>query len=263
MAAIDGLPPLREVLARHGLNARKSLGQNFLLDLNLTQKVARSAGQLDGVTVVEVGPGPGGLTRALLANGAAPGDRRRTRPSLPAGAAGDRRPLSGPARGHRGRRADHRSCRTVCRRTGQDRCQPALQHRHTAAAGLAAVGALAALLPVAHADVPEGGRAAHRGKAGLGRLRPAERSCRLAHRCRAGVRHSPTGLCSATQGDLLCGAPGPHRHPPALFGLGARESHPGGLRPAAQDAAPEPENRWGARACSRPATSIRAGAPKP
>ncbi|MEX3008224.1 16S rRNA (adenine(1518)-N(6)/adenine(1519)-N(6))-dimethyltransferase RsmA [Hoeflea sp. TYP-13] len=70
MAAIDGLPPLRDVISRHGLNAKKSLGQNFLLDLNLTQKIARAAGGLEGVTVLEVGPGPGGLTRALLANGA-------------------------------------------------------------------------------------------------------------------------------------------------------------------------------------------------
>jgi len=64
--AIDALPPLRDVIARHGLDARKSLGQNFLLDLNLTGRIARSAGDLTGVTVVEVGPGPGGLTRALL-----------------------------------------------------------------------------------------------------------------------------------------------------------------------------------------------------
>ncbi|MGN6549301.1 MAG: 16S rRNA (adenine(1518)-N(6)/adenine(1519)-N(6))-dimethyltransferase RsmA [Pararhizobium sp.] len=70
MAALDGLPPLREVIARHGIDARKALGQNFLLDLNLTQKVARAAGPLDGRTVIEVGPGPGGLTRALLALGA-------------------------------------------------------------------------------------------------------------------------------------------------------------------------------------------------
>jgi 16S rRNA (adenine1518-N6/adenine1519-N6)-dimethyltransferase len=70
MSAIDGLPPLREVIAEHGLGALKALGQNFLLDLNLTQKVARAAGSLDGVTVCEVGPGPGGLTRALLALGA-------------------------------------------------------------------------------------------------------------------------------------------------------------------------------------------------
>ena len=70
MAAIDGLPPLRDMIARHGLDARKALGQNFLLDLNLTQKIARTAGPLEGVTVFEVGPGPGGLTRAILSLGA-------------------------------------------------------------------------------------------------------------------------------------------------------------------------------------------------
>lgn len=70
MAPIDTLPPLREVIRQHGLAARKSLGQNFLLDLNLTARIARAAGPLAGVTVVEVGPGPGGLTRALLALGA-------------------------------------------------------------------------------------------------------------------------------------------------------------------------------------------------
>jgi 16S rRNA (adenine1518-N6/adenine1519-N6)-dimethyltransferase len=67
---IDDLPPLRDVIRRHQLSARKALGQNFLLDLNLTARIARAAGPLDGVTVVEVGPGPGGLTRALLAQGA-------------------------------------------------------------------------------------------------------------------------------------------------------------------------------------------------
>lgn len=71
MAAIDDLPPLRDVIRRHDLIARKSLGQNFLLDLNLTGRIARTASPLEGVTVVEVGPGPGGLTRALLASGAA------------------------------------------------------------------------------------------------------------------------------------------------------------------------------------------------
>jgi 16S rRNA (adenine1518-N6/adenine1519-N6)-dimethyltransferase len=70
MAQIDDLPPLREVIKRHDLRARKSLGQNFLLDLNLTARIARAAGPLEGVTVLEVGPGPGGLTRALLAQGA-------------------------------------------------------------------------------------------------------------------------------------------------------------------------------------------------
>ena len=66
----DGLPPLREVIAAHGLAAKKSLGQNFLFDLNLTRRIARAAGDLKGFTVVEVGPGPGGLTRALLMEGA-------------------------------------------------------------------------------------------------------------------------------------------------------------------------------------------------
>jgi 16S rRNA (adenine1518-N6/adenine1519-N6)-dimethyltransferase len=66
----DGLPPLREVIERHGLAAKKSLGQNFLFDLNLTRRIARAAGTLEGHTIVEVGPGPGGLTRALLMEGA-------------------------------------------------------------------------------------------------------------------------------------------------------------------------------------------------
>ena len=70
MSAIDDLPPLREVIREHALSARKSLGQNFLLDLNLTARIARAAGPLEGATVVEIGPGPGGLTRALLALGA-------------------------------------------------------------------------------------------------------------------------------------------------------------------------------------------------
>lgn len=68
--APDGLPRLRDVIAAHGLTARKSLGQNFLLDLNLTARIARASGPLEGATVVEIGPGPGGLTRALLAEGA-------------------------------------------------------------------------------------------------------------------------------------------------------------------------------------------------
>jgi 16S rRNA (adenine1518-N6/adenine1519-N6)-dimethyltransferase len=70
MSAIDDLPPLREVIRQHALSARKSLGQNFLLDLNLTARIARAAGNLEDATVIEVGPGPGGLTRALLALGA-------------------------------------------------------------------------------------------------------------------------------------------------------------------------------------------------
>jgi hypothetical protein len=71
MSGIDDLPPLRDVIKRFDLQARKSLGQNFLLDLNLTARIARAAGPLEDCTVIEVGPGPGGLTRALLAT--APG----------------------------------------------------------------------------------------------------------------------------------------------------------------------------------------------
>jgi 16S rRNA (adenine1518-N6/adenine1519-N6)-dimethyltransferase len=70
MAQLDDLPPLREVIRRHGLTAKKSLGQNFLFDLNLTARIARAAEPLENITVVEIGPGPGGLTRALLALGA-------------------------------------------------------------------------------------------------------------------------------------------------------------------------------------------------
>jgi 16S rRNA (adenine1518-N6/adenine1519-N6)-dimethyltransferase len=70
MSTPDGLPPLREVIRSHDLRARKSLGQNFLMDLNLTAKIARQAGDLTACDVLEVGPGPGGLTRALLSEGA-------------------------------------------------------------------------------------------------------------------------------------------------------------------------------------------------
>jgi 16S rRNA (adenine1518-N6/adenine1519-N6)-dimethyltransferase len=70
MSTLDGLPPLRDVIDKHGIAPKKSLGQNFLLDLNLTSKVARASGSLEGADVIEIGPGPGGLTRALLMNGA-------------------------------------------------------------------------------------------------------------------------------------------------------------------------------------------------
>ena len=70
MNSIDGLPPLREVIEKFGLAPKKSLGQNFLLDLNLTSKIARSSGALKDADIIEIGPGPGGLTRALLFNGA-------------------------------------------------------------------------------------------------------------------------------------------------------------------------------------------------
>ena len=70
MMSADVLPPLREVVEKYDLAAKKSLGQNFLFDLNLTGRIARACGPLEGATIIEVGPGPGGLTRALLSEGA-------------------------------------------------------------------------------------------------------------------------------------------------------------------------------------------------
>ncbi len=90
-SALEALPPLREVISEHGLAARRALGQNFLLDLNLTRRIARAGGPLDCAHVIEVGPGPGGLTRALLMEGAghvtAIERDRRVRPALEAVAA--------------------------------------------------------------------------------------------------------------------------------------------------------------------------------
>ena len=131
MSAIDGLPPLREVIRRHGLTAKKSLGQNFLLDLNLTARIARAAGPLENVTVVEVGPGPGGLTRALLALGAQRVIAIERDQRAVAALARDRGALSRPSRGRsqatrwsstRGRssatarRASSPTCPTISRR---------------------------------------------------------------------------------------------------------------------------------------------------
>ncbi len=97
----DDLPPLRDVIRRHDLSAKKSLGQNFLLDLNLTGRIARAAGPLDGVDRDRDRPGPGGLTRALLTEGAAPGDRGRARRARHRRARGDRGALSRAAHDRR------------------------------------------------------------------------------------------------------------------------------------------------------------------
>ena len=132
MSAIDDLPPLRDVIREHALSARKSLGQNFLLDLNLTARIARAAGPLEDATVIEIGPGPGGLTRALLALGA----RRviaveRDERALP--------PLRGDRARYPGRLeivcADAQTLRSAAaarRRAREDRRQPALQYRDPA-----------------------------------------------------------------------------------------------------------------------------------
>ncbi len=154
MSALDDLPPLREVIRRHDLSAKKSLGQNFLLDLNLTARIARAGGPLEGVTVVEIGPGPGGLTRALLASGA-----RRViaieRDSRAVAA------LAEIAAHYPGRLtvvpgdALARRPRTLSRRRpGADRRQPALQHRDRAPRALARRRAVAAVVRHDGADVP-------------------------------------------------------------------------------------------------------------
>ena len=125
MSAIDDLPPLRDVIREHALSARKSLGQNFLLDLNLTARIARAAGPLEDATVIEIGPGPGGLTRALLALGA----RRviaveRDERAL-ARARRDRKALSGTAGNRLRRRAStsiHGRCSAAARRKSSPTC---------------------------------------------------------------------------------------------------------------------------------------------
>ena len=133
MSAIDDLPPLREVIRRHGLARQKSLGQNFLLDLNLTARIARAAGPLEGVSVIEIGPGPGGLTRALLAQGARACRRDRARRARHRGARRDRRALSragwrsSPATPSSSTRAPHlgrcrRASSPTCPTTSPPRC---------------------------------------------------------------------------------------------------------------------------------------------
>ncbi len=187
------LPPLREVIARHGLAARRALGQHFLLDANLTQRIVRAAGPLAGRHVVEVGPGPGGLTRALL------GIRRGERDG--------RRDRSARCRGDAGPGGDGRRSAAHCRRrcaggrccvAGADAAagggQSAVQHRDAAADRLAASGVR---VRAADADVPAGGcrtdlrRAGHRRRMGAcpyWRNGPAARSCccgfRRVHSCR-------------------------------------------------------------------------------
>ena len=162
MSAIDDLPPLRDVIREHALSARKSLGQNFLLDLNLTARIARAAGPLEDATVIEIGPGPGGLTRALLALGAQARHRDRARRARAGAARGYLEALSRPAGDHLRRRAAFRSAPAARRRTRENRRQPALQYRDRAADRLAVDRAVAALVRHDGADVPARGRRAHR-----------------------------------------------------------------------------------------------------
>ena len=216
MSAIDDLPPLREVIRQHALSARKSLGQNFLLDLNLTARIARAAGPLEDATVIEIGPGPGGLTRALLALGA-----RRViaveRDERALGAARrDRTALSGTAGDHLRRRAGLRSTAVARRSTGEDRRQPALQHRDRAADRLAVDRAVAALVRHDGADVSARGGRAHRRARERRGLWTAGGAGELARGDENPVRHLARGLRAAAQGHLVGGAAG------AAQGAGSR-----------------------------------------
>src|SRR5580698_10336573 len=176
----DPLPPLREVIAAHDLSAKKSLGQNFLFDLNLTRRIARAAGPLDGTTVYELGPGPGGLTRALLGEGAARvvAVERDTR-CLPA-LAEIADAVPGRARARRG--------------------QPALQCRHRAPGEMADGADVLLAEPDAH--VPARGRRAHRGLAGKQGLWTPVGAGAVAHAREDIVRRLTARLHPAAEGDL-------------------------------------------------------------
>ena len=158
--AADGLPPLRDVVAAHGLNARKALGQNFLFDLNLTRKIARAAGPLAGVAVIEVGPGPGGLTRALLSEGA----EKVIAIERDARALGALAEIAAhwPGRleiieGDALRIAPETLIAKAGRQADSHRRQPALQHRDRALDRLARGRAVAAVLRSPDAHVPARG----------------------------------------------------------------------------------------------------------
>ena len=251
-AAPDGLPPLREVIRRHGLAAKKSLGQNFLLDLNLAARIARAAGPLDGVTVFEVGPGPGGLTRALLALGAAPRHRGRAR------RARDRRARSEIAERYPGRldivAADALTF------DPQQRVSIAVPARIVANLPYNIATALlvswltrravAALVRRGRPDVPARSRRAHRRGARLENLRPAvgagaagaarRASCSTSTprpSCRR--RRSPRRWCGSCRGRRRC---------PAI----ARALETRHRRPPSASAA-----RCCARACARSASMRR------
>ena len=165
MSAIDTLPTLRAVIAEHGLSARKSLGQNFLMDLNLTAKIARQAGDLSSCDVLEIGPGPGGLTRGLLAEGArkvlAVEKDIRCMPALAQIAAAYPKRLQVI-------NADALTLDVTRHLTPPIRVggQSALQCGHRIADPMAGSRSLAALLDIVDADVSARGRAPHRGTAG-------------------------------------------------------------------------------------------------
>ena len=237
MSTPDGLPPLRDIIRDLGLTARKSLGQNFLLDFNLTRRIARAAGPLEGATIVEVGPGPGGLTRALLMEGAsrviAIEKDERCLPAL----ADYRSGLSRAARDCRRRRARGRLWRPRCAEPCPHRRQPSLQRRHAAPDRLAQDRALAALVRPAGAHVSARGGAPHRGQARQQGLWPPRRAQPMAHRSAHSADPSGRSLHAAAKGRFVArGVRAEGGSAASLRRLHARAGDGSCLRPAAQDA---------------------------
>jgi 16S rRNA (adenine1518-N6/adenine1519-N6)-dimethyltransferase len=187
MTAEDGLPPLREAIARHGLAAKKSLGQNFLFDLNLTRKIARAALPFEDFTIVEVGPGPGGLTRALLIEGAkevvvVERDPRAI-PALNEIAAhypGRLRIIEEDALNVVWREVVHKPAKIVANLPYNVGC-----------------GVVATVVFIAHADVPEGSGFEDHRCSGYGTLRTALGALQLALRDADVIRHKSLRLHAA------------------------------------------------------------------
>ncbi len=265
MSAIDDLPPLREVIRQHALSARKSLGQNFLLDLNLTARIARAAGPLEDATVVEIGPGPGGLTRALLALGARHVIAVERDQRAASGARGDFKAISGAPGDRLRRRPAFRSAAAARGHPRKNRRQPALQHRDRTADRLAVDRTVAALVRHDGADVSARSGRTHRRARERRSLWAAGRARELARRDKNPVRYFSGRLRAATQGHLIGGAIGaprlPRRRATAARWSRWRRRHSASGGKCCGRAS----NRWRSirPGWPRRRRSIRPGAPKP
>ena len=236
----DGLPPLREVIRRHGLVAKKSLGQNFLLDLNLTAPHRARGGTARRRDVIEIGPGPGGLTRALLAARRRTRHRRRARRARHRGAARVRRgtiPAGSTSSQADALRFDPRPRSTA----GRVRIVANLPYNIATAL---LIGWLAPspgrLVRCRRSDVPARGRRAHRRRAAVARATGGSRCWRSGAARRDPVRREPVRLRAAAESHLIGGAADAAPDAAAMRSRAPRERHASRLRPAPQDAASKP-----------------------